>query len=84
MQRPRIAFGGDGEAEREHVAGLAGVDDAVVPQARGGVERRRLPVKLPLDRLRHLLQDRLVDLPQFPELRPRDDLHHLRGLLRPP
>ena len=33
-QHARIALGGDGQAQRQHAAGVARIDDAVVPQAR--------------------------------------------------
>src|SRR5687768_8817972 len=44
-----IEAGGEGEAE--HVAGLRGVDDAVVPQPRGGVPRIALRLIIVAHRL---------------------------------
>ena len=63
-------------------ARVARVDDAVVPQMRGAVERRRFAVELVDDALEHLvdlLRGRLLALAQ--ELLLGDGLHHAGRLL---
>src|SRR4051812_25363209 len=70
------------EGEGEHAAGVARVDDAVVPQMRGAVERGRFAVELVDDALEHLVDlgaRRLLALAQ--ELLLGHGLHHAGGLL---
>ena len=60
IERPHDRFAGDREREGEDPAGVARVDDAVVPQVRGAVERRRFAVELVDDALAHLVDLRRV------------------------
>src|SRR5688500_473651 len=41
LQLAQLGLAADGEAQREHTAAVARVDEAVVPQARGGEQRGR-------------------------------------------
>src|SRR6218665_3366758 len=61
-QHARLGLARDREAQREHAARVARIDDVVVPQARGAEERRRLAVEPVLQRIGHRGQRRLVRL----------------------
>src|SRR6478735_7042014 len=77
IERSHHRLAGDGEGEGQDAAGIARVDDAVVPQMRGAVERGRFALELVDDRLVHLfdlLLRRLLALAQ--ELLLGHGLHH--------
>src|SRR5437773_3514006 len=71
-----------GQHQPEHVPGVARVDDAVVPEPGGGVERARLLLVLGEDGCGHpALLLRREDLPPCPELLPLDGEQRGRRLL---
>ncbi len=69
------------QAQRQHAAGVARVDHAVVPQAGGAEEHVALGVQALLDLVGHAFEHRVVDghAGAF-HLAARDDVHDLGGL----
>src|SRR6266545_3929767 len=55
IERPHDRFAGDRQGEGENAPRVARIDDAVVPQVRCAVERRRFAVELVDDALVHLV-----------------------------
>src|SRR5262245_39334368 len=74
----------NGQAEPKNAAAVARVDEAVVPQAGGGEQRRALLLDAAGDACLHRLEPPGIDgLAIAPELLLGDDGEHAGGLLRP-
>src|SRR5579883_1976637 len=55
IERPDNRFARDRQREGQHLARVARIDDAIVPEMRRRIERRRLAVELIDNRLEHLV-----------------------------
>src|SRR5207244_8891143 len=79
LERADPGLAADRETEREHLAAIARIDQPVVPQPRGRVQRQRLAVDPPDDLLLHRLEFFPVDgLALAPELRSEEHTSELQ------